>query len=136
MSSDAIEVRGVGKAFRIYDKPHHRLLQMLWRGRRSWYREFQALQDVSFSLARGETLGIIGRNGAGKSTLLQIICGTLQPTAGEARVHGRIAALLEVEAEAVDRDAERLRKRRNIGEIGAGQNASPARLGLAAREFL
>ncbi|MFD0666758.1 ATP-binding cassette domain-containing protein [Ramlibacter sp. MAHUQ-53] len=97
-SPNAIEVRGVGKTFRIYDKPHHRLLQTLWRGRRSWYREFQALQDVSFDLARGETLGIIGRNGAGKSTLLQVICGTLTPTAGEARVHGRVAALLELGA--------------------------------------
>lgn len=96
--ANAIEVRGVGKTFRLYDKPHHRLLQTLFRGRRNWYREFQALQDVSFDLPRGETLGIIGRNGAGKSTLLQIICGTLQPTAGEARVQGRIAALLELGA--------------------------------------
>ena len=92
----AIRAQGVGKTYRLYDKPHHRLLQSLWRGRRSYYREFSALHDVSFELERGQTLGIIGRNGAGKSTLLQIICGTLHPSAGNVQVRGRIAALLEL----------------------------------------
>ena len=92
----AIRAQGVGKTYRLYDKPHHRLLQSLWRGRRSYYREFAALHDVSFELARGQPLGIIGRYGAGKSTLLQIICGTLHPSAGQVQVRGRIAALLEL----------------------------------------
>ena len=100
MSSDsmlpAIRAEGLGKVYRIYDQPHHRLLQSLWRHRRTYYRDFHALNDVSFELARGETLGIIGRNGAGKSTLLQLICGTLTPTSGRVEVHGRIAALLEL----------------------------------------
>lgn len=91
-----ISAQGLSKTYRLYDKPHHRLLQSLWRGRRQYYREFFALHDVSFQLARGETLGIIGRNGAGKSTLLQILCGTLTPSAGEVLVQGRIAALLEL----------------------------------------
>lgn len=92
----AICAQGLGKTYRLYDKPHHRLLQAIWRGRKSYFREFAALHNVSFELARGQTLGIIGRNGAGKSTLLQIICGTLTPTTGQVEVKGRIAALLEL----------------------------------------
>ena len=83
----AIRAQGLGKTYRLYDKPHHRLLQSLWRGRKNYFREFAALSDVSFELARGQTLGIIGRNGAGKSTLLQIICGTLTPSAGQVQVN-------------------------------------------------
>ncbi|MCL4747167.1 MAG: ABC transporter ATP-binding protein [Burkholderiaceae bacterium] len=94
----AIEVIGLGKLYPVYDRPVDRLLQMLWRGRRRYYREFHALDDVSFALRRGGTLGIIGRNGAGKSTLLQLICGTLAPSVGTVRVAGRIAALLELGA--------------------------------------
>ena len=99
MCSDvAIQVRDLGKCFNIYEKPAHRLLQMLGRGRRRYYREFWALRQVGFSIRRGETVGIIGRNGAGKSTLLQMICGTLTPTEGEITVNGRVAALLELGA--------------------------------------
>jgi lipopolysaccharide transport system ATP-binding protein len=100
MSSEiAIKVRNLSKAFPIYEKAHHRLLQMLTPGaKRAWFREFQALTDVTFDVYRGETVGIVGRNGSGKSTILQIICGTLSPSKGEAVAHGRIAALLELGA--------------------------------------
>jgi len=99
MSSElAIEVSGLGKSYAIYARPVDRLLQMLWRGRRRYYREFHALDGVSFGVRRGGTLGIIGRNGAGKSTLLQLICGTLTPTVGSVTVSGRVAALLELGA--------------------------------------
>lgn len=100
MSSDvAISVRGLSKAFPIYNKPHHRLLQMVMPGpKERWYREFHALSDINVDIARGETVGIVGRNGSGKSTLLQLICGTLTPTVGDIRVNGRIAALLELGA--------------------------------------
>jgi len=63
-----------------------------------WYREFVALKDVSFTVRKGETVGIVGRNGSGKSTLLQMICGTLSPSHGSISVNGRIAALLELGA--------------------------------------
>lgn len=100
MSSDAaISVRGLSKAFPIYNKPHHRLLQMVMPGpKERWYREFHALRDINVDIARGETVGIVGRNGSGKSTLLQLICGTLTPSVGNIRVNGRIAALLELGA--------------------------------------
>lgn len=97
MSSEvAIEVDRLSKCFHIYEKPHHRLMQMLSRGRGRFYREFWALRDVSFSVRRGETVGIVGCNGSGKSTLLQLVCGTLNPSAGTVRANGRIAALLEL----------------------------------------
>ncbi|ARP96981.1 ABC transporter ATP-binding protein [Bordetella genomosp. 13] len=100
MSSDAlaINVERLGKTFNLYDKPRDRLLQMMSFGRRQYYRQFHALEDVSFQVARGETIGVIGRNGSGKSTLLQIICGTLTPSTGSVWTRGRIAALLELGA--------------------------------------
>lgn len=100
MSSEvSIRVDALGKSFPIYDKPHHRLMQMITPGPKDrWYRTFRALNDVSFEVRRGETVGIVGRNGSGKSTLLQLICGTLTPSAGTVQAYGRIAALLELGA--------------------------------------
>jgi lipopolysaccharide transport system ATP-binding protein len=95
-SESAIILHGVHKSFPVYDKPHHRLLQMFTPGKRSWFREFHALKNVGLEIKKGQTLGIVGRNGAGKSTLLQIVCGTLTPSAGTVEVRGRIAALLEL----------------------------------------
>ena len=99
MSSNiAISVSGLSKSYMMYDKPEHRLWQMLLPSKTPWYREFWALQNISFDVRRGETLAIIGRNGSGKSTLLQLICGTLSPTQGRVDVGEKIAALLELGA--------------------------------------
>lgn len=99
MSSEvAIEVHQLFKSYLIFEKPSHRLWQMLFRGRKNFYREHPVLKGVSFCVRRGETVGLIGRNGSGKSTLLQILCGVLEANAGSCEVKGRVAALLELGA--------------------------------------
>lgn len=94
----AIDVRQLSKIYHLYKQPLDRLKQIIWGGGRQYFDEFTALKDVSFTLPKGEVLGLVGRNGAGKSTLLQLICGTLTPTSGELLINGRIAALLELGA--------------------------------------
>ncbi|MGU7773629.1 ABC transporter ATP-binding protein [Burkholderia sp. MR1-5-21] len=114
MSSDVvIRAASLGKGFESYRNPSDRLKrsafgllgrlapipalrESLRHRAQACARTFWALKDVSFEIARGETIGIIGRNGSGKSTLLQIICGTLAPTNGVVETSGRIAALLEL----------------------------------------
>ena len=106
MSSNelAIRVEGLSKCYHIYNQPQDRLKQSIvprlqvlaGRSPKTYFHEFWALQDVSFEVKKGETIGIIGRNGSGKSTLLQLICGTLTPTRGLVQTNGRIAALLEL----------------------------------------
>lgn len=101
MSSEempVVTVAGLHKSFLLYDKPSHRLWQMLFRGRRTFYREHEVLKGIDFVVPKGQTLGLVGRNGAGKSTLLSILCGTLEPTTGDIAVAGRVAALLELGA--------------------------------------
>jgi lipopolysaccharide transport system ATP-binding protein len=106
MSSNdiAIRVTNLSKRYEIYDTPRDRLKQftlprlrhLAGKAPKQYFREFWALNDVSFQVRKGETVGIIGRNGSGKSTLLQLICGTLSPTNGNVETNGRIAALLEL----------------------------------------
>ena len=98
MSSDdiAITVHQVSKTFRIFSEPRHRILQGLFRGKRSYFREKAALQDVSFTVPRGQIVGIVGANGAGKTTLLSVVCGTTTPSAGHVDVSGRVASLLDL----------------------------------------
>jgi lipopolysaccharide transport system ATP-binding protein len=97
-ASASLVVDKVSKCYELYEQPHQRLLGYFFKAANRRKREFWALQELSFSLHPGETLGIIGRNGSGKSTLLQIICGTLASSSGSVTVKGRIAALLELGA--------------------------------------
>lgn len=96
--ASAIKATGLSKCYQLYNHPHDRLKQFLWRGRRRFFRELWALQSIDLTVTHGEVVGIVGRNGSGKSTLLQLICGTLTPTSGTIEVNGRIAALLELGA--------------------------------------
>lgn len=102
----AIGVHQLAKRYQIYETPRDRLKQfvlphvqqLIGAQPKHYFSEFWALNDVSFEVKKGETVGIIGRNGSGKSTLLQMICGTLSPTQGHVEVNGRVAALLELGA--------------------------------------
>lgn len=99
MSSDVvIRAEGLTKSYRVFAQSADRLKQAVTFGRRQYYKRFTALDNVSFEIRRGETVGIVGRNGSGKSTLLQLICGILKPSAGRVEVKGRISALLELGA--------------------------------------
>lgn len=99
MSSElAINAKSLGKCYRMYDRPHLRLMQMFVRGRRHLFKEFWALRDIDLSVRKGEVFGVIGANGSGKSTLLQILAGTLPCSSGSLEINGRVAALLELGA--------------------------------------
>lgn len=98
MSEYAISVNHVSKMYKLYDNPMDRLKESLGLTKKKKYKEHYALNDVSFQVKKGETVGIIGTNGSGKSTILKIITGVLSPTAGEIDVDGRISALLELGA--------------------------------------
>jgi len=93
---NVVIANNVSKSYALYRRSSERLIHLLmpWR----IYPRFEALKGVSFRVARGETVGIIGQNGAGKSTLLQLVTGTAPPTAGTIAVKGRVAALLELGA--------------------------------------
>ena len=91
-----IEFRAVSKSYSIYESPGDRLKELLTLNRLSRHRDFWALQDVSFTVDRGETFCIVGENGSGKSTLLQIVAGILAPTSGTVQANGRVSALLEL----------------------------------------
>jgi len=106
MKPPIIHVAGLSKRFTLGETRSGNLREslavatsaLLGRGRRSARtpKQIWALRDVSFDVAEGEVLGIIGANGAGKSTLLRILSRITTPTGGRAEIHGRVASLLEV----------------------------------------
>ncbi len=89
-----IEAHNLTKEYKLYDKPSARLKELFLK--KNFHQKFTALDNVSFTVKQGETLGIIGENGAGKSTLLKILSQTLSPTYGHFEVNGRVSSLLEL----------------------------------------
>lgn len=98
MSDVAVVVEDVWKNFRMYHERNRYIKAAVLRGRRARYEEFWALKDVSFSVPRGTTFGIVGSNGSGKSTMLKCLAGILSPNRGSVEVRGRLSALLELGA--------------------------------------
>lgn len=116
MKKPLIEIKNISKKYRIYHEQqssYSTLVETLTnKGRHLMQRlclpfdkglpaattheEFYALNDVSFNIAEGDRVGIIGRNGAGKSTLLKILCRITEPTTGSIKMRGRVSSLLEV----------------------------------------
>ncbi len=90
----AVRATSVSKQYDMYRRPMDRVVEILTR--RPRHVVFPALQDVSFEVERGETVGIIGQNGAGKSTLLKLLCGVARPSSGSLETHGTIASILEL----------------------------------------
>ena len=114
---DALKIQGLYKEYRIgelstgtfahdlnrvwyrlrgKENPYEKIVEANDRTKNTEGQYVWALEDINFSVAQGEVLGIIGRNGAGKSTLLKILSKVTSPTRGSIAIHGRIASLLEV----------------------------------------
>jgi len=99
MSNDIIiSVKNLTKIYKLYESPLDRLKESLHPSRRQYHQDFHALDNVSFDVKKGETIGIVGKNGSGKSTLLKIITGVLTQTTGNIKVNGKVSALLELGA--------------------------------------
>ena len=89
-NEELISVKKVSKVYRLYDRAIDRLLESISIRKKSYHKDFFALQDISFSVKKGEAVGIIGTNGSGKSTMLKIITGVLTPTSGIVETKGTI----------------------------------------------
>lgn len=97
-AENVIAIKDVTKIYRLYDKPIDRLKESMSLTHKQRHKDFYALNSLSFTVEKGQTVGIIGTNGSGKSTILKIITGVLTPTSGQVEVEGKISALLELGA--------------------------------------
>jgi ABC-type polysaccharide/polyol phosphate transport system ATPase subunit len=89
-----IKIEGISKKFKLYRSPADRLKEIIFRTQH--HKDFVALDNISFEVQNGETLGIIGQNGAGKSTLLKILSGIVIPDSGSIQINGKVTGLLEL----------------------------------------
>lgn len=98
MNDIVINVENLTKTYKLYDNPMDRMKESLSITHKNYHKQYHALNNISFNIIRGQTVGIIGTNGSGKSTLLKILTGVLSATSGKVEVNGRISALLELGA--------------------------------------
>lgn len=96
--SVAVVLENVTKIYKIYNNPNERLKEAIHPFKKKYHSDFKAINNLSFSIQKGQAIGIIGKNGSGKSTLLKMITGVITPTSGSIKVDGKIAALLELGA--------------------------------------
>lgn len=98
MEAGSIQINDLTKMYRLYEKPIHRLRETLSPSHKKFSKEHYALKGINLEIAKGESVGIVGKNGSGKSTLLKLITGVVTPTEGTIQTKGKIAALLELGA--------------------------------------
>ncbi|NWG04929.1 MAG: ABC transporter ATP-binding protein [Syntrophaceae bacterium] len=92
----AIEVSHLSKSFDIYKRPIDRIKQVVAFNKKTFYQRFWALKNISFSVSKGTTIGVLGQNGSGKSTLLKILAGLMLPSEGEIKIIGKTSSLIEL----------------------------------------
>ena len=132
MSGLAIQVDHVSKRFRFREERRNSLKEVFVRGRGGGKRDFLAVDDVSFSVERGTTFGLVGHNGSGKSTMLKMLAGVYRPTSGRIRVNGKVSALIELGAGFHGE----LTGRENIGLNGAIIGMSPKQIAASVDEIV
>lgn len=93
-----IEFKNITKTYGLYKNKWDKIKESLSLKEKKYHKEFEALKGISFSIEKGECVGIIGLNGSGKSTTLKILSGIIQPTSGEVKIDGKVSALLELGA--------------------------------------
>ncbi|QDH20789.1 ABC transporter ATP-binding protein [Saccharibacillus brassicae] len=98
MEERLIDINAVSKIYKLYNQPMDRVREVLNPLKKKYHKDFYAVDNLTFNVKRGETVGIIGKNGSGKSTLLKMIAGVLSPSSGTIEVKGNVSALLELGA--------------------------------------
>ncbi|WP_270619454.1 ABC transporter ATP-binding protein [Paenibacillus macerans] len=94
----AIKVQNLSKIYKIYERPTDRLKESISLSNKVYHTNYHALDGLSFTIKKGQTVGIVGKNGSGKSTLLKILAGVLSPSKGSIEINGSVAAILELGA--------------------------------------